>query len=111
MKIYEILEKLNRKEWVLPPFQREFVWNDEEKIIKFVDSLYRDYPIGSIIIWKPHPKEIKEELKERLISAPSKEEPIYPKEFILDGQQRLTTISRILVARSLFSKEKNLFYT
>ena len=34
-------------------------------------------------------------MKERLISVPSKGEPWYPKEFILDGQQRLTTIGRI----------------
>jgi uncharacterized protein with ParB-like and HNH nuclease domain len=32
MKISEILEKLNRKEFVLPPFQREFVWNDKERL-------------------------------------------------------------------------------
>jgi uncharacterized protein with ParB-like and HNH nuclease domain len=37
VKISEILEHLNRKELVLPPFQREFVWNDKEKIEEFVE--------------------------------------------------------------------------
>jgi len=95
MKINEILERLDRKEWVLPPFQRDFVWNDKEKIIKFVDSLYRGYPIGSIIIWKPHEKDIKEDIKERAICATVKGEPLYARDYILDGQQRLTTIFRI----------------
>jgi len=95
MKISEILEKLNRKEFVLPPFQREFVWNDKEKIIEFVDSLYRGYPIGSIIIWKPTEEDIKEEIKERAIQASVKGEPLYARDYILDGQQRLTTICRI----------------
>jgi uncharacterized protein with ParB-like and HNH nuclease domain len=95
MKIYEILEKLNRKEFILPPFQREFVWNDKEKIVEFVDSLYRGYPIGSVIIWKPTEEDIKEEIKERAIQASVKGEPLYARDYILDGQQRLTTIFRI----------------
>jgi hypothetical protein len=95
MIISEILVHLNRKELVLPPFQREFVWNDKEKIEKFVDSLYRGYPIGSIIIWKPTEEDIKEEIKERTIQASVKGTPLYAKDYILDGQQRLTTIYRI----------------
>ena len=95
MKISEILEHLNRKEFVLPPFQREFVWNDKEKIEKFVDSLYRGYPIGSVIIWKPSEEDIKDEIKERVIQASVKGEPVYARDYILDGQQRLTTICRI----------------
>mgnify|MGYP000539447754 CR=1 FL=1 len=95
MKIYEILEHLNRKELVLPPFQRDFVWNDAKKIIKFVDSLYRGYPVGSIIIWKPSEEDIKEEMRGRAIEASLKGEPLYARDYILDGQQRLTTIYRI----------------
>jgi uncharacterized protein with ParB-like and HNH nuclease domain len=95
MIISEILVHLNRKELVLPPFQREFVWNDKEKIEKFVDSLYRGYPIGSIIIWKPTEEDIREEIKERTIQASVKGTPLYAKDYILDRQQRLTTIYRI----------------
>jgi len=101
MKISEVLGKLERKEWILPPFQRDFVWNDKEKVAKFVDSLYKDYPIGSITIWRPHIEDIKEmqKIREviggRPISVPSSGEPVWSTEYILDGQQRLTTISRI----------------
>lgn len=80
---------------MLPPFQRNFVWNDPEKIVKFVDSLYREYPVGSIIIWKPSEEDIKEEIKGRPIEASVKGEQLYARDYILDGQQRLTTIYRI----------------
>lgn len=95
MRLHEILEHLNREEFMLPPFQRDFVWNDKEKIIKFVDSLYRGYPIGSIIMWKPSEKDIKEEIEGRKIESSTKGGPLYAREYILDGQQRLTTIHRI----------------
>ena len=96
MQISEVIARLNRKEWWLPPFQRDFVWNDKTKVVKFVDSLYRGYPIGSVTIWRPHVEDIKELQKiGRAISAPSSGEPVWSTEYILDGQQRLTTISRI----------------
>jgi len=53
MKLLEIKEKISREEWVLPPFQREFVWNEEKKIIEFIESVFNEWPIGSIILWVP----------------------------------------------------------
>lgn len=91
MKILEILEKIQREEWVLPPFQRDFVWTDRRKLIDFVDSLYKGYPIGSIIIWNPS-----EDIhKKRKLQVEASGEPYHPQEYIMDGQQRLTTIARI----------------
>ena len=57
MKLLEIKEKISREEWVLPPFQREFVWNEEKKIIEFIESVFNEWPIGSIILWVPDPNE------------------------------------------------------
>ena len=57
MKLLEIKEKVSREEWVLPPFQREFVWNEEKKIIEFIESVFNEWPIGSIILWVPDPKD------------------------------------------------------
>ena len=117
MKISEVIAKLDRKEWWLPPFQRDFVWNDKIKVVKFVDSLYRGYPIGSVTIWKPHVEDIKEFKKVRevivgrLISAPTSGEPFWSTEYILDGQQRLTTISRIFAgAPFIFGGEEHILH-
>jgi hypothetical protein len=117
MKLSEVIAKLNRKEWWLPPFQRDFVWNEKIKVIKFVDSLYRWYPIGSVTIWKPHIKDIEEmqRIREKIggrpISAPASGEPVWSTEYILDGQQRLTTISRIFAgAPFVFGGEEHILH-
>lgn len=90
MKILEILEKIQREEWILPPFQRDFVWTDRRKLIDFVDSLYKGYPIGSIIIWNPS-----EDVHiKRKLQVEASGEPYNAQEYIMDGQQRLTNNSQ-----------------
>jgi len=34
----------------IPAFQRKFIW-EISKIIKLLDSIYLDYPIGSFFLW------------------------------------------------------------
>jgi len=36
---------------VLPAMQRPFVWKDD-RITKLIDSLLRDFPIGTVLLWK-----------------------------------------------------------
>jgi hypothetical protein len=73
----------------IPQFQRDFVW-PLEKCASLLDSIVKEYPIGSFIFWKT---------KERLrsvrniggITLPDTEEGDYVS-YILDGQQRITSI-------------------
>lgn len=73
----------------IPPFQRHFVWENVQ-IINLLDSIYNDYPIGSILQW-----ETKEQLPHKRDIAgfilPDAEDE-YPVNYILDGQQRLTSL-------------------
>ncbi len=92
MKINEIRSKVLNKEWQLPIFQREYVWNNKFKIISFLESIFNEWPIGSIIIWSPQ-EQLEEE---RTLETRSDGTPIYPKEYIIDGQQRITTLLRVL---------------
>lgn len=94
MKLHEIKEKVSREEWILPPFQREYVWNDKKKIIEFIESVFREWPIGSIILWVPDPKD-KDVIKKRKLQTSSEGKPQYLQEYIVDGQQRVTTLLRI----------------
>ncbi|MBU4204855.1 DUF262 domain-containing protein, partial [Patescibacteria group bacterium] len=107
MKLSEIKEKLLREEWVLPPFQREYVWNEENRLIGFIESIFRDWPIGSIIIWVPN-QEFHENIKKRKLQISSKEKPKYQyaQDYIIDGQQRITTLMRILNNDSFIFGEK-----
>lgn len=111
MKLVEIKEKLERNEWILPPFQREFVWNEEQKIIEFIESVFHEWPIGSIILWVPDPKD-EAIIKKRNLQISSVGKPQYPQEYVIDGQQRITTLLKILNNESFIFKgnENKMFY-
>lgn len=82
----EILSKIEKGEFAIPVFQRDFVWQ-KKQVIDLFDSLSKGYPIGSIILWKPDIKmsRSKDILSDAII------EPSDPYYYVLDGRQRLTT--------------------
>ena len=49
--INEAMQHINNNEYLLPAFQREFVW-DSEQIERLFDSLMRMYPTNSMLFWK-----------------------------------------------------------
>lgn len=49
--IYNALEYVRRGDYLLPAFQREYVWK-ENQIENLFDSLMRGYPISSMLFWK-----------------------------------------------------------
>jgi len=67
--------------WDIPEFQRGFVWKPE-KVKVLVDSLWRNYPIGSILIWN----------RPDYLSARTALGTQSPKLWIVDGQQRATSL-------------------
>ncbi len=92
MKISELLDGIRKSDIVLPEFQREYVWN-KDQAKKLIGSLYREYPVGSLLFWKTNtPPALKniDDLPEKLGLM----------QVILDGQQRLTTLY-MLINRSI----------
>ncbi len=77
----------------VPQFQRDFVWS-RTKSAKLIDSLLRGFPIGTFILWKT-----KEGLRTVRnigdIDFPPTQAGDYT-QYVLDGQQRLTSIFAIL---------------
>ncbi len=49
--IHQAIERINRNEFLLPAFQREFVWKPNQ-IEQLFDSLMQGYPISSMLFWK-----------------------------------------------------------
>ncbi len=91
-KIDRIISRIEEGDIKIPAFQRGFVWN-QEQVIDLLDSIYRDYPIGSILLWNSN---------ERLRSTRNvagylipDREPQYLVNYVLDGQQRVSTIYAI----------------
>lgn len=48
--IYEALQNIKNKKYVMPAFQRQYVWSMEQ-IEKLWDSILLDYPIATFLFW------------------------------------------------------------
>lgn len=49
--IYQAIERIRNNEYLLPSFQREYVWSATQ-VENLFDSLMNDYPISSMLFWK-----------------------------------------------------------
>lgn len=92
-KIQELVKELSEDKFLIPTFQRDFVW-DPENVLKLWDSILKFYPIGSILYWEtdsylhthrklggfafPHDEDAVRKFKEW--------------KYVLDGQQRVTSL-------------------
>jgi hypothetical protein len=76
----------------LPMFQREFVW-EKEQSSKLIDSILKGFPIGTFIFWKTKEdlRSYKEVGNHKL---PETDKGDYV-QYILDGQQRVTSLYAI----------------
>lgn len=73
----------------LPRFQRPFVWRKSD-MLKLLDSIYKGYPIGSLLLWNSSQRLNSER---NIAGLKVSDEPtLYPTSYLLDGQQRLTTL-------------------
>ncbi|QUH27730.1 DUF262 domain-containing protein [Vallitalea guaymasensis] len=50
ISIYEVLQNIEKGKYVMPAFQRQYVWNMEQ-IEKLWDSILLDYPIATFLFW------------------------------------------------------------
>jgi len=86
-----MLKKTREKKWVLPNFQREFVWTAEQ-IAELFDSIARGYPIGAIILLQYHDDYPFEARGLGGEEGAGEQHEFY----IIDGQQRLTSLYKII---------------
>jgi uncharacterized protein with ParB-like and HNH nuclease domain len=91
--IVEFIKMLAEGRFLIPSFQREVVWEPPD-IIKLWDSIYRFYPIGSLLYWET---DILLNIHRGLggFTLPAHENPSRPsghRQYILDGQQRATSL-------------------
>ena len=55
-----------------------------------MDSIYKGYPVGSVLLWRTRSR-LKTERKLGVFELPPPDKD-YPVDYVLDGQQRLTSI-------------------
>jgi uncharacterized protein with ParB-like and HNH nuclease domain len=89
INIGRALNKVDNGEFRIPEFQREFSWSKQD-VAKLFDSIYNNYPIGSLFIWSPKTDDHFRNFK--ALDQPDPEEIDRQISFVLDGQQRLTSL-------------------
>ncbi|MBO5974401.1 MAG: DUF262 domain-containing protein [Paludibacteraceae bacterium] len=95
MSISAILGLIKANDIAIPEIQRPFVWKSKQ-VRDLLDSLYRGFPVGYIIIWKnPNVK-----LKDGSISS--------GKKVLIDGQQRITAMMTAIAGREIYDDEYKL---
>ena len=63
---------------------------DADRVAFFMDSLYKGYPFGSLLLWRTR-NQLRSERQLGPYALPVAD-PEYPIDYVLDGQQRLTSI-------------------
>lgn len=82
----------------LPELQRPFVWKDS-KVRDLFDSMMRGYPIGYLMLWECP------ELENKKAIGTEPHNYDAPKEVIIDGQQRLTSLYAVMKGKAIISSD------
>lgn len=88
-KIDKIINRINSGDIRIPAFQRAYVWK-QNQIIDLLDSVIKNYPIGSVLLWST--KEVLRHTRNIAGYKIPENDIDYPVNYILDGQQRISSI-------------------
>lgn len=90
ISVDELVGMYRREELQLPQIQRQYVWR-APKVRDLLDSLYRQYPTGSILVWETdQPVPTRESAIEQGHTA------FAGQKLLLDGQQRITSLAAVM---------------
>lgn len=91
--VEELVGMIERGELRLPEMQRRYVWRST-RVRDLFDSLYRGYPSGAILLW-----ESDELVPLQDFAIDQQRNPFQSTRLLLDGQQRLTSLSAVIRGR------------
>ncbi|UQU64767.1 DUF262 domain-containing protein [Couchioplanes caeruleus] len=89
VSLARLADRVLAGEIVLPKYQRAFVWGPHQ-VLELLDSVLRNYPIGSLLLWETTEQLASEDTVAGLAVEPPR--PGRPIRYILDGQQRLASV-------------------
>jgi hypothetical protein len=98
----DILENVDAGRLQLPDFQRDYVWEDAD-VRSLIASVAKGFPVGALLTletggdvhFKPRP----------IVGAPV--EGVEPRELLLDGQQRMTSLYQTAFSRRPVATKTN----
>jgi hypothetical protein len=89
--VRELVDKVQHGELRLPEMQRRYIW-PATRVRDLLDSLYRGYPSGTILVWETDEEVETKGLAVEAIKTPTTSQRL----LLLDGQQRVTSLTSIL---------------
>ena len=80
----------------LPEIQRRYVWT-AIRVRDFFDSLYRQYPSGTILVW-----DTAQDIETKDLAVSPNTSPKHTsKRILLDGQQRITSLTAVIKGKPI----------
>lgn len=103
--VQDLVTRAWRGDIRIPHFQRAFRWKrtDAERLF---DSIVKNYPIGSLLLWARPGPETELTLGALRVAAPETEEALW----VVDGQQRITSLANALHPDGLADPHFSLAY-
>lgn len=105
-KLTDLVQRVDQDKLVIPDFQRGFKWQTPD-IRKLLESLLLDFPIGAALLWRTQRGMLEFRCIEDVeFSDGDEDEVVAPEahveepsaeeiDFILDGQQRITSVYKL----------------
>ncbi len=93
--VEELVGMIERGELRLPEMQRRYIWRST-RVRDLLDSLYRGYPSGVILLW-----DTDEKVPQQDFAVAQQVNPYQSTRLLLDGQQRLTSLSAVIRGESV----------
>jgi len=90
ISVESLVRMIESGELQLPEIQRRYVWRGP-RVRDLLDSLYRGYPSGSILVWETDLDVPTQPMG--VVQAPT---AFAGRKLLLDGQQRLTSLTAVL---------------
>lgn len=100
MRVEELVNHIESGYIQKPEMQREYVWQ-ADRVRDLLDSLYRNYPSGTILLW-----EADELVPVVGFSIKTRDNSMRKPLLLLDGQQRLTSLSSVLRGEPIIVRKK-----
>ena len=98
LTVNQLIEKIDTGELGLPELQRPFIWKDS-KVRDLFDSMMCGYPIGYLRLWECPTLEKKKTIGTDTHNYES------PKQVIIDGQQRLTSLYAVMKGKKVINSK------
>jgi hypothetical protein len=95
-ELSQLLGDIDLGKLALPELQRPFVWQ-RVAVRDLFDSMYRGFPVGYLMLWNHA------EVDSKAIGVDGKQHT--PTEFIVDGQQRLTSLYAVMKGAAVTFKD------